>query len=395
MREDIYILLNEIDNHTEAFESSPIQEEEIKRWKQAVSAKIQAHSAAGSARIKKDFPAANHTPAEEDSTAVDSARTRKLSWKHYAAAAAVLVFLAGAFCTPIRQRVYAESQKLLYNLVIFLGITGDISSYQTVVEQSFTKDGITVVLHDVIWDDDTLLVSYTAFLGDDADPALNEDNFDIHPQIRMNGEVLSRGSGGSVHHSMGKPSFNSRYTFDIPSATSLSGAQKMELVFYMDNPEASSSSFPIRLGSLEFTVSPDALRADTKNVALNVPATLPDGTLITFQSYAGNPISQKVKYVTEGRAHDLNYTIILKGKDNLGNMVELYTTHYEYDDNGNGKGEMVNDSYIDTYTIATEASSITLTPYAANNSVLYSDTGYMSEEDIFYPIGDSFTISLR
>ena len=128
---------------------------------------------------------------------------------------------------------------------------------------------------------------------------------------------------------------------------------------------------------------------------LNVPATLPDGTLITFQSYAGNPISQKVKYVTEGRAHDLNYTIILKGKDNLGNMVELYTTHYEYDDNGNGKGEMVNDSYIDTYTIATEASSITLTPYAANNSVLYSDTGYMSEEDIFYPIGDSFTISLR
>ena len=75
MREDIYILLNEIDNHTEAFESSPIQEEEIKRWKQAVSAKIQAHSAAGSARIEKDFPAGNHTPAEEDSTAVDSART--------------------------------------------------------------------------------------------------------------------------------------------------------------------------------------------------------------------------------------------------------------------------------------------------------------------------------
>lgn len=364
MRKDIYSLINEIEHHADSYEIAPVSKEELQKWKQDFSQRMSQ-----SKRAEK----------------------KRHSWKRYVAAAAVLLLLFGAFCPSIRQSVYAKSQEILYSLARLLHIQGDISPYHTIVGKSFTKDGITITLNDVIWDDDTLLASYTAILGKDADPALNEDTFSLSPVLYLNGRRISRSSGGAIYHNMKDPYFVNNYEFDIPSAVTLSGKQTMELVFYLDNPDNSFSGPPTQLGSLKFTTSADSLRDDTKQIALNASAFLPDGTQITFQEYTCNPISQKVKYITNDNT--LGWHIILKGEDNMGNPVNLYTTDYLFDpDTGIGTATMVNDSLNDTYAIATEADFLTLTPYAVKDSEMESDENW---EEHYQTIGEAFTISLR
>ena len=60
-----------------------------------------------------------------------------------------------------RSSVYAQSQNVFYSLAELLNIKKDISPYHSVIGSSFTKDGVTTTLNDVIWDDDVLLISYT------------------------------------------------------------------------------------------------------------------------------------------------------------------------------------------------------------------------------------------
>ena len=45
MKKEIYTLLNEIDNHTDTYETSPVQKEELKNWKQAFAKRMQSEQA--------------------------------------------------------------------------------------------------------------------------------------------------------------------------------------------------------------------------------------------------------------------------------------------------------------------------------------------------------------
>ena len=73
-------------------------------------------------------------------------------------------------------------------------------------------------------------------------------------------------------------------------------------------------------------------------------------------------------------------------------MVEFYTSSTNYDpDTGKGFGEMVNDTLNDTYAIATEAESLTLTPYTYNSDNPTFVNGTIEYEQI----GEPFTIMLK
>lgn len=401
MREDIYTLLNEIDHHADSYETAPVSAEELEAWTRAFSERL--------SRSKGE--ANTEVPASDSSIGADlpSGRMRdgkqpqksRRGWKRYAAAAAVLLLLFGAACPPVRESVYAKSLDILHSLSILLGIHGDISPYQTIVGKSVTKDGVTVTVNDVIWDDNALLVSFVATLGEDADPAFNEDNFHITPSLHINGEKMVEGAGGSIHHSGGTQDFVCEYNFSVPDAVSLTGEQEMELIFYLDDPDDPFSVPSKRLGSLTFTASADNLRADTKRIPLQTSVTLPDGTQITLTEYAGNPVSQKISFLSSGNTDLTHWDLILQGEDNLGHIAEFYTSSTNYDpDTGKGSGEMVNDTLNDTYTIATEAESLTLTPYAYNTVVPDTDGSMIpdhseNDEREYEQIGEPFTITLK
>ena len=376
MKKEIYTLLNEIDNHTDTYETSPVQKEELKNWKQAFAKRMQSEQA--------ESPAFSGQPLASDTK--PSGR-RFHSWKRCAAAAAAFVFLLAAASAPIRETVYAQSKNVIYSLAELLNINKDISPYRTVVGSSFTKNDITTTLNDVIWDDDTLYVSYTMNFGKDSGLSLDDDNFVPAVDVSINGKSLSNGSGGTTDR-VNNTSIICTEEINMPEASDLSGSQTMELEFYLlmddENNDSSDAMDLSRLGALEFTTSGDELKADTGDVSLNAIYSLPNDTSITFNRYTSNAVGQKIYFTSTDANSD--YDVILKGTDDLGNPVEFYTSNY---DGMTGIGKMVVDTTENGY-VSDKASSLTLTPYVLK---LADSNGENSED--YKPIGEAFTISLR
>ena len=113
MKNDIYDLLNDIDNQIDTFETVDITSTDLKNWKQSFA-------------LKKKTSVKKHT------------------WKKYAAAAAAFIILLGGSSAPVRQNVYAQSQQIMESLSTLLGTKEDLSPYSTVVGKSISKNGITI-----------------------------------------------------------------------------------------------------------------------------------------------------------------------------------------------------------------------------------------------------------
>ena len=256
----------------------------------------------------------------------------------------------------------------------------DISPYHSVIGSSFTKDGVTTTLNDVIWDDDVLLISYTMKIGKNSDFSIEKDNFVQLVDMYVNGKLLSDGSGGTSER-IDDTTILCTEEIYIPDAVSLSGTQKMELEFSLADTDGRIAS---RLGRLDFSVSGDELKAATSTIDLDETYTLPNGETITFNRYTSNAINQKLYFSTTN--DNCDYDIILKGKDNLGNPVEFYTSNL---DAVAKVGKMVVDTSDHGY-ISDQASSLTLTPYVISSTNTNGETS-----DNYKPMGKAFTISLH
>lgn len=132
---DIYDLLNDIDNQIDTFETVDITSTDLKNWKQSFA-------------LKKKTSVKKHT------------------WKKYAAAAAAFIILLGGSSAPVRQNVYAQSQQIMESLSTLLGTKEDLSPYSTVVGKSISKNGITITLNEVILDGHSLIISYKTKIKD-------------------------------------------------------------------------------------------------------------------------------------------------------------------------------------------------------------------------------------
>lgn len=135
MKNDIYDLLNDIDNQIDTFETVDITSTDLKNWKQSFA-------------LKKKTSVKKHT------------------WKKYAAAAAAFIILLGGSSAPVRQNVYAQSQQIMESLSTLLGTKEDLSPYSTVVGKSISKNGITITLNEVILDGHSLIISYKTKIKD-------------------------------------------------------------------------------------------------------------------------------------------------------------------------------------------------------------------------------------
>ena len=117
MNEQIYTLLNEIDNQPDSYEIPQVSDLEMKKWKKQFS----------------------------------SRRVFRRSRKKYVAAAAIVCILGGSLLFPPAQFIaYAGMKTVTYNLSQLLGIQKDLSPYRTMVGKSISKDGYTVTLNDVV-----------------------------------------------------------------------------------------------------------------------------------------------------------------------------------------------------------------------------------------------------
>lgn len=136
MKNDLYDLLNDIDNQIDTFENIDITSTDLKNWKQSFTS-------------RKKHPS-------------------KAYMEKYVAAAAAFVLILGGSSAPVRQNVYAQSRQIMESLSTLLGVEEDLSPYSTVVGKSVSKNGITVTLNEVILDGHSLIISYKTKIKDNA-----------------------------------------------------------------------------------------------------------------------------------------------------------------------------------------------------------------------------------
>lgn len=331
MKNDIYDLLNDIDNQIDTFENIDITSNDLKTWKQSFSSKKKAS-------LKK------HT------------------WKKYVAAAAAFILILGGSCAPVRQNVYAQSQQIMESLSTLLGVKEDLSPYSTVVGKSVSKNGITVTLNEVILDGHSLIISYKTKIKDYATlknlniKQITELPIDIDVTIGGQNIVESLGSSSTP---IDKLTSISESEIQLNDSSVLSAKSNFTINF--STLDKSNTS----IGKLKFAASGKELNAKTKNIALNHSFTLSDKTKITLKNYRSNIVDQKIIF-TISNDNGLPGDLILKGKDNLGNPVEFFLG-----DSDGTSGTFRVDKSIGA--ISPNATSLTLTPYCADYSNLSSD----------------------
>ena len=235
MKNDIYDLLNDIDNQIDTFETVDITSTDLKNWKQSFA-------------LKKKTSVKKHT------------------WKKYAAAAAAFIILLGGSSAPVRQNVYAQSQQIMESLSTLLGTKEDLSPYSTVVGKSISKNGITITLNEVILDGHSLIISYKTKIKDSS--VLKKSNIKTITELPIDIDLTIAGepiveSVGICSTPIDKLTSISESEIQLNDSSILS--EKADFTINFSTLDKSNTS----IGKLKFTASGKELNAKTTNVALN------------------------------------------------------------------------------------------------------------------------------
>ena len=322
MKNDIYDLLNDIDNQIDTFETVDITSTDLKNWKQSFA-------------LKKKTSVKKHT------------------WKKYAAAAAAFIILLGGSSAPVRQNVYAQSQQIMESLSTLLGTKEDLSPYSTVVGKSISKNGITITLNEVILDGHSLIISYKTKIKDSS--VLKKSNIKTITELPIDIDLTIAGepiveSVGICSTPIDKLTSISESEIQLNDSSILS--EKADFTINFSTLDKSNTS----IGKLKFAASGKELNAKTTNVALNHSFTLPNKTKITLKNYRSNIVNHQISFTISKNNTGLSGDIILKGKDDLGNPVEFYL------DTADGTNGTFTVDRMTGY-ISPKATCLTLTPY--------------------------------
>jgi hypothetical protein len=152
-----------------------------------------------------------------------------------------------------------------------------------------------------------------------------------------------------------------------------SGSLDIELKFTADELGTTSWKFAFRADSKK-------IRADVQKQAMDVNFTLPDDTAITLDTFVISPLWYKIDFTA---SRNSNYNLKFTGEDNLGNAVEFYMDNFDGETHGEMRLETLDGS------IDKQASSITLTPYAAK----FPEESGEAKYD-WVQTGEKFTIEL-
>lgn len=339
MDKNIYTLSNYMDNELESYEICKLNELEMKKMKKSIK------------------------------------RSNK---KLAACCAAVLsLTLLGSF---FPNQVYAAVKLASYHISSFLGIEKNIDDYITVLNQSQTYEGMTVTLHEVILDDNDLIVSMS--LNYDNHESTSFDLLCADPTVFLNGQMPFGYSGGI--HQVSDGSFECVGTYHFENISSQEDFDieilLKDIIIQKENTTASVKGN----WNYHFTANGSALASNTTSYFLNQNFTLPDGRKLTFEKLSINDVNQKISCTFEQGSCGLGYDIKLKGEDSLGNPVEFLLN------TADSNTAILKILSIENGYLNSDADFITLTPYAAEWP---KESG--KSNDNFEKIGEPFQINLH
>lgn len=229
MKNDLYDLLNDIDNQIDTFENIDITSTDLKT--EAVLY-FKEKSIPQKAYMEKIRCCCNR-----------------------------FVLILGGSSAPVRQNVYAQSRQIMESLSTLLGVEEDLSPYSTVVGKSVSKNGITVTLNEVILDGHSLIISYKTKIKDNA--TLKNLNIKRITELPIDTDVTIGGQNivnsiGSNSTPIDKLTSISESEIQLNDSSVLSDKSNFTINFYTLDKSNTT------IGKLKFAASGKELNAKTK-----------------------------------------------------------------------------------------------------------------------------------
>ena len=247
----------------------------------------------------------------------------------------VLIAMLG-FCLAYHNQVYAAIKRFTTMIGELLSFEKDLTDYTEFIEQTQTKNGITLTLKELILDEKEILM---AFHVEDPSGTFHEMEVGINPEkTRINGKrydfvdtIYSNDTGDK-----GMPERKGISGWDVMMGTAPEdlilpeGETKLHLVVNIrdwkpvpgvkdDVHEDIRAEF-----AFDLTITPEQLKARTVKKELDIPIVWEDKTLI-LKDMTLNDLYCKIKAVdfTWNDEWFANHDLKLLGEDSLGNPVSL------------------------------------------------------------------------
>lgn len=246
--------------------------------------------------------------------------------KKYVAVASAAVITVGLLSNSnIRTYAYEKLVDIGNNITSALGIETNLDEYIENINQSVTRNGLTVSIKEVVLDGNELLI----FIEHEYDKELKKgESIDlISENLYINGEKVNKGvsgyytkrSGSKSEFVLGYELDKAEYKGDIDVKLRIMDAYKWE--------DEESEDFKRIIGpwTFKFKVNADKVSKDTKTVRLDKDIKLENGFDIDVVEYKQNKLNQVITIKIKDELSEIegNGTLILKGTDNFGNKVEF------------------------------------------------------------------------
>lgn len=311
-------------------------------------------------------------------------RKKKFNLKTLLAIAATFVLTVSILSqTDFTKNVYAATQskflEITYSISQALRIERDIEPYVNIVNQVVASKGIEMKLTEVIIDEDQLYLATIVDTGE----ALSITDCDY--KIFINGKrVLNAGGAASTRsYNDSGTIFFIDYTINVKNMA-LSEDLNIKIIFTGLNHYVENVSKRIKgKWEFEFTASGTELMANTTIIPLDYSFQVGDDKYM-LEELRHNPVNQNIHGRFEKDSVGwLGYDIVLKGEDDLGNIVEF------------DLGKMLPDEVIfrlNKYNgdLSAEARTITLAPYVKE----YPQNNEQGYKEKWEKIGDEFIVFL-
>ncbi|MFV0516910.1 MAG: DUF4179 domain-containing protein [Aminipila sp.] len=233
----------------------------------------------------------------------NNTRKQKRTKTAVAASIAVLMLVGG---TVGGVSVMATENPTAYKIANFLGIEKNLDSYESMINQSVTKDGVTLSLKGVIINGDELVASVVT-----SSPELSSDNFEAPGAVVfINGERIN---GGSMMQFKVLDEHTGHSIIRVPLLKQYEGILDVKLQLSTPLKEMERSPH----WEFEFRTSGDELKEDTFIQDINETVSLPDGKTIKLNNFQLNRLSCTIDFSAENGLG--------------GNQVEIYSV----DEKGN------------------------------------------------------------
>lgn len=285
-----------------------------------------------------------------------------------------LLIVTGLFGTNMGKTVLAEINIVSVDIASKLGINKNLDEYKTVIDKSVTKNGITIKLNEVILNENELIVSTTL---KSQDKKMDESDMHSFAELYINGKQIkstASGSGKKVDEYTMEEVISYRLDDD-----SISGDIDVKIKYRNVLLKGNEISGP---WTFEFKTNGDDLAIDTNKIKLAYNFKLDDMSQVNLKEYTSNNIGEKIYYTKTKSKNNVNYDLMLKGTDDLGNKIEFYMSSEVY-----GEGVFKRDSLQEP--LSKDAKILTLTPYA---SEFPKKSGKLDSN--FVKVGETFVIDL-